>query len=184
VKASSDRTLIISISSRSRQTQRVDFRQVRRSNRGVRREFVLRAMCSLEVGRGASPASAGHPGTRVASRRFHCGPLRCAPAHRWGCETFALHRMSGHPETGDAGQASPPMERASASCGRSLCWTGRSGRSWLVLDEPDWPVWLGEAPGDPAALLEQGVDDILVSRTVHGRSSWAPTARAGNAARV
>ncbi len=28
----------------------------------------------------------------------------------------------------------------------------------LVLDEPDWPVWLGETPGDPVALLQQAAE--------------------------
>ena len=54
----------------------------------------------------------------------------------------------------------------------------------LVLDEPDWPLWLGEAPGDPAALREPRTDDMLVLRPVRGGRSQAPTARAGNAARV
>ena len=41
----------------------------------------------------------------------------------------------------------------------------------VILEAPDWPDWLGEAPGDPAALLRPAVDDVLhvwpVSRAVN-----------------
>lgn len=52
----------------------------------------------------------------------------------------------------------------------------------LVLDEPDWPVWLGEAPGDPATLLRPPAGDVLVLRPIHGGRSPAP--HRGSAARV
>ncbi len=32
----------------------------------------------------------------------------------------------------------------------------------LVLEEKDWPVWLGEQPGDPVALLRPTGEDVLV----------------------
>ncbi|MCW3476271.1 SOS response-associated peptidase [Limobrevibacterium gyesilva] len=45
----------------------------------------------------------------------------------------------------------------------------------LVLDEPDWPVWLGETPGDPVTLLRPPAGDMLVLRPVQGRrSAWPP----------
>ena len=31
----------------------------------------------------------------------------------------------------------------------------------VVIEAADWPVWLGEAQGDPAALLRPAVDDVL-----------------------
>jgi putative SOS response-associated peptidase YedK len=34
----------------------------------------------------------------------------------------------------------------------------------LVLDEKDWPLWLGEADGDPAILLCLPADDLLALR--------------------
>lgn len=47
----------------------------------------------------------------------------------------------------------------------------------LVLEEPDWAVWLGEAAGDPTALLQPPAGDVLVVWPV-------PSARRGQAARV
>ncbi|WP_158931403.1 SOS response-associated peptidase family protein [Acidisphaera sp. S103] len=32
----------------------------------------------------------------------------------------------------------------------------------LMLDEADWPLWLGEVEGDPARFLHPGADDKLV----------------------
>jgi putative SOS response-associated peptidase YedK len=41
----------------------------------------------------------------------------------------------------------------------------------LVLEPADWPLWLGEVAGDPAALLKPAHDDVLrawpVSRAVN-----------------
>ena len=41
----------------------------------------------------------------------------------------------------------------------------------VILEPCDWPAWLGETPGDPAALLRPAADDILrvwpVSRAVN-----------------
>jgi putative SOS response-associated peptidase YedK len=54
----------------------------------------------------------------------------------------------------------------------------------LVLDERDWPVWLGEAPGDPVALLRQAADDMLVVRPVQRGRSRAPMERRRKDARV
>jgi putative SOS response-associated peptidase YedK len=34
----------------------------------------------------------------------------------------------------------------------------------LVLEELDWPLWLGEVPGDPTTLLHPPGDDVLVLR--------------------
>ena len=52
----------------------------------------------------------------------------------------------------------------------------------LVLDEPDWPVWLGEVLGDPVALLDPPAAYRLVLRPLHGGKSRA--ARSGKTARV
>jgi putative SOS response-associated peptidase YedK len=41
----------------------------------------------------------------------------------------------------------------------------------LVLEQADWPLWLGEASGDPAALLRPSADDVLVVQPVQGRRS-------------
>ncbi|MCW3477458.1 SOS response-associated peptidase [Limobrevibacterium gyesilva] len=54
----------------------------------------------------------------------------------------------------------------------------------LVLDEADWAVWLGEAPGDPAALLRPSADDVLVLKPIRARRSPAASAHRGKAARV
>jgi putative SOS response-associated peptidase YedK len=35
----------------------------------------------------------------------------------------------------------------------------------LVLEERDWPTWLGEAPGDPATLLRPPGEDVLISQS-------------------
>ena len=41
----------------------------------------------------------------------------------------------------------------------------------VILEPQDWPVWLGEAPGDPASLMRPAADDVLelwpVSRAVN-----------------
>ena len=41
----------------------------------------------------------------------------------------------------------------------------------LVLNEPDWPLWLGETEGDPVSLLRPAAEDVLrvwrVSRVVN-----------------
>jgi putative SOS response-associated peptidase YedK len=34
----------------------------------------------------------------------------------------------------------------------------------LVLEEADWPLWLGEVEGDPATLLRPSPDDVVVMR--------------------
>jgi putative SOS response-associated peptidase YedK len=39
----------------------------------------------------------------------------------------------------------------------------------LAIEETDWPVWLGEAPGDPSTLLQPRSADALVVRPIHGR---------------
>ena len=48
----------------------------------------------------------------------------------------------------------------------------------VFLAAADWPVWLGEAEGDPAALLKPTGEDILkirpVSRRVNSRKSNSP----------
>ena len=31
----------------------------------------------------------------------------------------------------------------------------------VVIEPADWPVWLGEAEGDPAALLRPAGEDVL-----------------------
>ena len=48
----------------------------------------------------------------------------------------------------------------------------------VILDQPDWPLWLGEAEGDPAALLRPLPDDALefwkVSRAVSSPRNNGP----------
>jgi len=39
-------------------------------------------------------------------------------------------------------------------------------RTPLVLEQGDWPLWLGETPGDPAILLHPAADDKLMIRPV------------------
>jgi putative SOS response-associated peptidase YedK len=39
----------------------------------------------------------------------------------------------------------------------------------LVLEQADWPLWLGEMAGDPTPLLRPRSDDMLVVRLVHRR---------------
>ena len=41
----------------------------------------------------------------------------------------------------------------------------------LVLEQADWPLWLVEDPGDPAALLRPSADDVLLVEPVRGRRS-------------
>ncbi|HEY2614034.1 MAG TPA: SOS response-associated peptidase [Reyranella sp.] len=41
----------------------------------------------------------------------------------------------------------------------------------LMLEEQDWPLWLGEVPGDPAALLHPPSGDVLVVRPIGGQRS-------------
>jgi putative SOS response-associated peptidase YedK len=38
---------------------------------------------------------------------------------------------------------------------------GLHDRMLVILDQPDWPVWLGEADGDRAALLRSAPDGTL-----------------------
>jgi hypothetical protein len=54
----------------------------------------------------------------------------------------------------------------------------------LELDEADWAVWLGEVPGDPAALLRAPADDVLVLRPMRGGSLARPLAPRRKTARV
>ncbi len=42
----------------------------------------------------------------------------------------------------------------------------------VILEAADWPVWLGEAEGDPAALLKPSAEDVL--------RFWAIDKRVGN----
>jgi putative SOS response-associated peptidase YedK len=48
-----------------------------------------------------------------------------------------------------------------------------------VLEEADWPVWLGEREGDPAALLRPAGDGVLclwpVSPAVNSPANNQPT---------
>ena len=46
----------------------------------------------------------------------------------------------------------------------------------LVLDEQDWPQWLGETPGDPAALLRPSAAVVLVVRRVQKARPTRPSA--------
>jgi putative SOS response-associated peptidase YedK len=39
----------------------------------------------------------------------------------------------------------------------------------VILEPSDWPVWLGEVEGDPAALLKPSADELLQARAVSRR---------------
>jgi putative SOS response-associated peptidase YedK len=41
----------------------------------------------------------------------------------------------------------------------------------VVLEKEDWPVWLGEQPGDPASLLRPPAADILQCRSAGYRAA-------------
>ncbi len=43
----------------------------------------------------------------------------------------------------------------------------------VILEPAAWPAWLGEAEGDPAALLRPAADDVLRVRPV-GRAINSP----------
>ena len=62
----------------------------------------------------------------------------------------------------------------------------------LVLDEADWPVWLGESEGDATALMRPAPPDRIVAwrvgravgnRTMTGRSFSRPRSRRGDRSR-
>ena len=53
-----------------------------------------------------------------------------------------------------------------------------------VLDDRDWAVWLGDAPGDPTILLRAATNAMLVPRPVEAGGSAVPPAQRGKAARV
>jgi putative SOS response-associated peptidase YedK len=40
----------------------------------------------------------------------------------------------------------------------------------VILEEEDWPVWLGEQPGDPVALLHAPAADVLQCHSVRGKA--------------
>jgi putative SOS response-associated peptidase YedK len=44
-------------------------------------------------------------------------------------------------------------------------------RMLVVLEEMDWPVWLGETSGDPKSLLRPPAADVLQCQPVEGRQS-------------
>ena len=39
----------------------------------------------------------------------------------------------------------------------------------VIIEQADWPAWLGEAPGDPAALMRPAAEDMLNVWRVSGR---------------
>jgi putative SOS response-associated peptidase YedK len=44
-------------------------------------------------------------------------------------------------------------------------------RMLVVLEKADWPVWLGELPGDPALLLRPAASDVLQCRPAGEREA-------------
>lgn len=48
----------------------------------------------------------------------------------------------------------------------------------VVLEEPSWPIWLGEVEGNGPALIQQAADDVLhlwpVSRAVNSVRNNGP----------
>ena len=61
---------------------------------------------------------------------------------------------------------------------------GIHDRMPLVIEERDWAVWLGEAPGEPLTLLRPSAEDALVVALVQGRESATPSMERGGAGRV
>jgi putative SOS response-associated peptidase YedK len=47
----------------------------------------------------------------------------------------------------------------------------------LVLEECDWPVWLGEVAGDPSTLLRPSPEDVLVIRPIDEERSVVRSCR-------
>jgi putative SOS response-associated peptidase YedK len=47
----------------------------------------------------------------------------------------------------------------------------------VVLEEEDWPVWLGEKPGDLLALLHAPAADVLQCQPVRGKTRMASNNR-------
>jgi putative SOS response-associated peptidase YedK len=44
-------------------------------------------------------------------------------------------------------------------------------RMLVMLEKADWPVWLGELPGDPALLLRPAASDVLQCRPAGEREA-------------
>ena len=44
-------------------------------------------------------------------------------------------------------------------------------RMLVVLEKADWPVWLGEQPGDPTSLLRPPPADVLQCRPAGDREA-------------
>jgi putative SOS response-associated peptidase YedK len=51
----------------------------------------------------------------------------------------------------------------------------------VILEQQDWPVWLGEAEGEYAALLRPAADGRWIGASAHrattGRNCWRPLRR-------
>jgi putative SOS response-associated peptidase YedK len=89
-----------------------------------------------------------------------------------GSGRYAVARRDGRP-LAIAGLWNA-FRRSDGESVRTYCITPIHDRMLLVLDEPDWPVWLGEVAGDPATLLRPPTDDTLVLRPIHSRTPPAP----------
>ncbi len=50
----------------------------------------------------------------------------------------------------------------------------------VVIETADWPVWLGEEEGDPAALLRPAGDDVLRSWPVQRACERSAEQRSGS----
>jgi putative SOS response-associated peptidase YedK len=53
----------------------------------------------------------------------------------------------------------------------------------VVVEEADWPVWLGEQEGNPSALLRPAAEDVLVVVSpdlLPNVSSWESKRRDGD----
>jgi putative SOS response-associated peptidase YedK len=90
--------------------------------------------------------------------------------------TFAISRKDGRPiaiaglwewfkcQNGDIIQTYCTVTTAANSLVAQI-----HSRMPVVLEEEDWPVWLGEQPGDPAALLHAPAADVLQIQPVGAR---------------
>jgi len=92
-------------------------------------------------------------------------------------QTFAISRKDGRPmaiaglwerfkcPNGDIAQTYCTITTAANSLVSPI-----HNRMPIILEEEDWPVWLGEQPGDPAALLHATAADVLRCHAVRGRA--------------
>jgi putative SOS response-associated peptidase YedK len=85
----------------------------------------------------------------------------------------------------------PPLKTFTIlTCRANAPLAALSKRMPVVLDETDWPLWLGEIAGDPRTVLRPAADDVLrawcVSRKLNNcattaRNCWTTSSRSSRA---